>query len=435
MTWALLILLLVAFLYFSYHKPLWGLASIIILLPSYLWRISLFGLPTTFLELMVITLFIVWLAKDKIYTKINFSLRVKSENRLEPVIRILLILWLLASLVTLAVNPTYAALGLWRAYWLEPMLFFLVFVYSVNTRKDLTIIFRATAILVLWLFILSVHQYFTGWNLPIEYDWPNIKRVTAVFYYPNALSLLVTPLAALSLGLLAITKNIKKDFWYLVAFVFGLCTVFLAVSEGALVAIGVCLFFWLILNKKIRKFGIPLVAISLLLTILFLPLTKYANSFKQQLFYPQLNLQATSLEIRSSQWQETWSMLKDNFMFGSGINGYQEKMLAYHQNEWLEIYLYPHNIFLNFWVEMGLLGLIIFLAMMFYITAVLRKLFIGKSNLAWPLTMMWLTWLIHGLVDVPYFKNDLSILFFLFLGITLFAQGQLNTEKRDLHKA
>jgi len=36
----------------------------------------------------------------------------------------------------------------------------------------------------------------------------------------------------------------------------------------------------------------------------------------------------------------------------------------------------------------------------------------------WPLTMMWSTWFIHGLVDVPYFKNDLSVLFFVMLAMT-----------------
>ena len=165
-----------------------------------------------------------------------------------------------------------------------------------------------------------------------------------------------------------------------------------------------------------------------------MPVTQYFNNFKQQLFQPELNLQATSLEIRSSQWQETWSMLQDNLIFGSGIYGYQDKMLNYHHYEWLEIYLYSHNIFLNFWAEIGLFGLIIFLAIMLYIVVVLRKLFIGKSELAWPLTLMWLTWFVQGLVDVPYFKNDLSILFFLFLGITLFAQEQLNIKESGLHK-
>ncbi|PIR06600.1 MAG: hypothetical protein COV55_03695 [Candidatus Komeilibacteria bacterium CG11_big_fil_rev_8_21_14_0_20_36_20] len=434
MTWILLILLLATFVYFSYRRPLLGLVGIIVLLPSYLWRISLFGLPTTFLELMIISLFIIWLIKDKKYSKIKFSFKKNLANKLEPVIRILLFLWLAVSLIALAVNPTQAALGLWRAYWLEPMMFFLVFIYSVNSKQDLRIIFKAAGVLVVGLFLITVYQYFTGWNLPSEYNWPNIRRSTAIFSYPNALSLLTAAFTAFFIGLWAAAKNKIKDFWCLIVFIFGLWMIFLAVSEGAMVAIGASLFFWLILAKKIRKFGIPIIAAALLLIIFLLPVTQYFNNFKQQLFQPELNLQATSLEIRSSQWQETWSMLQDNLIFGSGIYGYQDKMLNYHHYEWLEIYLYSHNIFLNFWAEIGLFGLIIFLAIMLYIVVVLRKLFIGKSELAWPLTLMWLTWFVQGLVDVPYFKNDLSILFFLFLGITLFAQEQLNIKESGLHK-
>jgi len=59
-----------------------------------------------------------------------------------------------------------------------------------------------------------------------------------------------------------------------------------------------------------------------------------------------------------------------------------------------------------------------------YIIKVLYNLFKQKNNLAWPLTLVWLTWFVHGLVDVPYFKNDLSLLFFIFLALTVLAQDK-----------
>ena len=61
MEWILAILALLVFIAFSYRQTLWGISLIIILLPTYLWRLSIFGLPTTFLELMIISLFIIWL--------------------------------------------------------------------------------------------------------------------------------------------------------------------------------------------------------------------------------------------------------------------------------------------------------------------------------------------------------------------------------------
>ena len=42
-----------------------------------------------------------------------------------------------------------------------------------------------------------------------------------------------------------------------------------------------------------------------------------------------------------------------------------------------------------------------------------------NNKMFYPLALAWLTLLIHGLVDLPYFKNDLSLLFFILLGLTI----------------
>lgn len=389
MSWVLFILAAIIFIIIASKNIVWGLALIIILLPSYLWRLSFWGLPSTFLEVMILSLFIIWLIKGKFYKQINFSL--------PKILRILLILWLLAGLLALKTNPSLQALGLFRAYFIEPLLFFIVFIYEIKNKKQLDKIIWSLGILISWLFIVSIWQYFSGWHLPSAYTFPNVKRLTAVFSYPNALGLLMAPLAAYFLA------NFKNKI-YLLFGLLALSLVYLAHSEGALAGILASLFFWLILNKKTRK-------LSIFAGIILVAFTFY--NFRQQLFAPELNLQATSLEIRSSQWQETSSMLKDHFFTGAGLNGYQAMMKNYHTSPWLEIYLYPHNIFLNFWSELGLFGLLVFLALFIYIINLLRQ----NKNIA--LIMMWTAWFVHGLVDVPYFKNDLSLLFFIMLGLIL----------------
>jgi O-antigen ligase len=419
MEWVLAIIALLIFIAFSYRQTLWGVSFVIVLLPTYLWRLSLFGLPTTFLELMIVALFIIWLIKDKLYKKINLTFQKNLDNKFSPVLRWLLILWLLVGVVAVIINPTMSALGLWRAYWLEPIMFLLVFVYSVQSKHDLQIIFKSLALLVTWLLIVAIYQYFTAWNLPAAYDLPNIKRLTTVFSYPNALGLLLAPLSALFIGLWLIIKNKIINWWLLVIGLVSLMLCWLAKSDGALLGIFVSLFIWLILAKKIRKLGLVIALFIIIFSFFNNFLVNNFNSFKQQLLAPQYDLQATSLEIRSSQWTETWAMLQDNWFWGAGLNNYQTALEPYHQVEWVEIYLYPHNIFLNFWSELGLIGLLIFVLISFYIILILRKLFLEKNILAWPLTMMWSAWFVHGLVDVPYFKNDLSILFFVMLGMTL----------------
>jgi O-antigen ligase len=68
-------------------------------------------------------------------------------------------------------------------------------------------------------------------------------------------------------------------------------------------------------------------------------------------------------------------------------------------------------ILLNFWSEIGLFGMISFAGICAYIFGlglkILKKnIFFGAALLA-SLVIIF----IHGMVDVPYFKNDLAMLF------------------------
>lgn len=414
------LIIFIAFIIVSHRKLLWGLGVIIVLLPSYLWRFDVLGLPTTFLELMIGTIFLIWLLKEKKYKKINFSLQKNSYNPISKTLRYLLGLWILASVLALLTNFNWGSLGLWRAYFLEPLMFFLVFIYTVKDRKDWQVIINSLGLLLAWLFVITMYQNFTDWNYIRAYNFPNMERLTGPFSYPNALSLLSAPLTAFFAGLWLYSKR-KLDNWhYLLLFILGLALAIVTVSQGAIIAIGLSIFLALILAKRMRKWGMGLIVIGLLS---FLIILLSIN------FNPELNLQSGSLDIRFNQWQETRHLLADNFVLGAGLNGYQTALASYHQTDWLEIYLYPHNIFLNFWTELGILGLGVFMGLMIYIIYLLKKIFKAKHNLAWPLSMMWITWLVHGLVDVPYFKNDLSILFFIILAFTfLVANHKKNVE-------
>ncbi|MEK7122637.1 MAG: hypothetical protein AAB855_02150, partial [Patescibacteria group bacterium] len=103
----------------------------------------------------------------------------------------------------------------------------------------------------------------------------------------------------------------------------------------------------------------------------------------------------------------------------------------YHTHDYLEIFLYPHNFIFNFWSETGLYGLISFLGvcatLLIMLFARLRRentFFIRVTSFA--LFGAFMTILIHGLVDVPYFKNDLSVFFWFLVGssIVLYRYGQ-----------
>jgi O-antigen ligase len=111
-------------------------------------------------------------------------------------------------------------------------------------------------------------------------------------------------------------------------------------------------------------------------------------------------------------------MLKDHPVFGGGLSGYPGRVAPYHDAYWIELFQYPHNIILNFWSELGLAGLAGFLWIVgrFYAVAAAayRK---GGEWLPAALMAAMAALLVHGLVDVPYFKNDLAFLFWIIVGL------------------
>lgn len=416
----------IIFGYFARKNILWALGATIVLLPSYLWRFEILSLPSTFLEVMIIVIFFVWLFKERAY-----GFKFWQSFILDKKWRLIILAWLAISLLAWFFNPTIKALGLWRAYFLEPVLFFVVLLSSIKSHKDYYFVIKSLAVLIFSLAIFAIIQNFTGANLPAAYDHPNVKRLTAVFAYPNALSLLS---AAFSGFLVAYYFFWRKKWEYLLIGILGLFLSWWAVSQGALAGfiVSAVIFAAYHAYKKFSDSRGRLVFFTLGLSLTaLLAFSSLGRSFYQQLFHPVLDLQASSLEIRSSQWQETWQLLQDNWFTGAGLGGYQLKLIPYHHDAWLEIFLYPHNVFLNFWTELGLLGLAAFCLILFFIFQELKNLFLKKHQLAWPLLFLWIIWLVHGLVDVPYFKNDLSLLFFIFLVLTIRAK-QLS---RDLQAA
>ncbi|MCB9803088.1 O-antigen ligase family protein [Candidatus Nomurabacteria bacterium] len=405
----------------AYHNLLKALALLIFLLPSYLWRLSFFGLPSSFLELLILALFLIFLIKDQNWRKFNFFQA--KENLLSKKWQALLFLWLLASLFALFVNFNFSSLGLWRAYFLEPMMVFLVFIYAINKEKDLKLIYLSFSALLFSLFAIALFQALTAWNLPAAYDFPNPRRLTTLFSYPNALALFVAPLAIFLLSLAKIVQNQKERIIYFISAIMGFLLLIFARSEGAILALVIALFIFIF--KKLRKnLERAIIFAASAFVLFFTPLKVYFYKIFGDLLWPNSEYFTSSLAVRGLQWQETFALLHDHWFFGAGINGYQKMMAIYHQITWLEIFLYPHNIFLNFWVELGLFGLLIFIGLLFFIFKTCWQLIKNQNILAWPLTLAWLTILIHGLVDVPYFKNDLSVLFFIFLALLIIAQKQ-----------
>lgn len=397
------------------HK---ALTLLVALLPSYLLRTEIFGIPTTLLELLMVTLTIVWFLKRKPSLSSLFPIH-------SSMFAVLLLLLAASISIFTSPDPT-AALGVWKAYFVEPIILFFILRYELRAgRLSPHTLFQALGISAMILSSIAIIQWITGHGIPIPWDIE--RRVTSVFEYPNAVGLFLGPIAV-------IASLQKKVFWFVIA-IFSFLAMVLAQSEAAIVSVVATWFiagFW---NRPTRK----KTALSLLAVIIAIAISPWRGFAIEK-----LTLQDYSGKVRISQWEETIDMLGDHWLFGAGLSGYPIVFEPYHQATHIEIFQYPHNIVLNIWVELGLLGVLAFLLLTYQILMSLQATK-GSAAISWiALSALWpprndtiwivflalLQMTIHGLVDVPYFKNDLAILTWILLAIIFAYVPAIDTHQK-----
>ena len=269
--------------------------------------------------------------------------------------------------------------------------------------------------------------------------------------------------------------------------ILSLLSIYFAKSKGALlgVAIGLAAF-GLMAGKKIRW--------ATIIALILISAGAVAYRPARDLAVANITLNNLSGQIRQAGWADGWKMLKDRRLItGAGLANFQNTVAPYHTEgifikdfsdpdaqrklvfnqayrtaHWqpLEIYLYPHNIFLNFWSELGLAGLLLFtwIILKYFWVGIQVLSLRGASYFCHPRATPHLmrgrtrgsrkvkreiTWIpasagmtkgkgslamtdrflviglicamvvivIHGLVDVPYFKNDLAAMFWLLVAM------------------
>lgn len=387
---------------------------IFLLLPTYTLRFHMGPFPTTVLEILLLALFGwfgVQILREKKFRASAVGL-VKKYKFLFLGIGIFL---LGATISIFTAVDIKKALGEWRAFYIEPVLLFFVLntyfqTLEKETRKKFVEKYILFPLLVCGIItsLFAIYQHFTGFFVPSAF-WANRNtfRVTAWYGFPNAVGLFLAPLV--SLALYGISTQSKKSLLFFASVLFLLTSPFALLFAkgsgpiiGVLAGIGTLLLF----NKKIRV-PIIIAGIFALLGVFFLPKT---NSLRQEIF-----MQDRSGQIRLAIWHETKEFLKDHPLAGAGLASYEEKIVPYHQKvngENIEIFHHPHNIFLTIWVNTGIVGLIGFVTILFsFFFSTLKQ---NKEKLLCFLISGIVILLVSGLVDSPYIKNDLAILFWVF---------------------
>ncbi|TAL19138.1 O-antigen ligase domain-containing protein [Patescibacteria group bacterium] len=395
---------------YAYRHPNFAALPIIAALPAYVARTRLFGLPTTLLEAVLLGSFLGFAAA-----------RCKNLNKLyrqSPFFYPALALLAIAAVSTFVAPDFNAALGIWRAYFLEPILILPLFAATLRQEHGRLWLFRLLAAVAVSVSLIAILQALG--LLPIVAPWQRELRATSIFPFPNAVGLFLGPLIPFFAALAVYAKQGRLIFALtaVLSFLGILTSETEAAVGGALLALLLLVF---LTGKKLR---LAAIAFLILITAVFA-----ANTDARQTLIQKLSFQDWSGTVRRVMWRETVAMLRTRPIFGAGLSGYPRAVAPFHPDKKVEIFQYPHSVFLNVWSELGVAGIAVGVWIMWVFC---RTLGLKKRDetrhlrLAAGLAMLAL--LIHGLVDVPYFKNDLALLTW-FLLILPWAARQNETKK------
>lgn len=379
-------------------------------LPLYIIRFNLLTLPATLFEIMLVVLVIASFFKFKVYKKIS---ELKSLPFLVP-----LSMFFVSAIISLFVTPQFReATGVFKAYIIEAFFVYFILYFAFKSeegKKYLRSVFLGFGVSLIYLSAYAIFQKITGMGLFGEWSFSEGRRVSSILGYPNSLSLFLSPLIPVFFTL-ALKNKLLPRFFSWIVFVLSCIAIIFTVSRGGIIAAGVTCFLVLLLCGY-RKIVAFLVFITIL-SFIFIP---YLNNSVNEI----IKGKDVSTDVRIQIWRGTARMIKDNPIFGVGLRGFQARYEEYKEPAHTEIVLYPHNIFMNFWTEMGLLGLVSFLWLVFEVTKTNFKLaFKSKNYLAIVVISFFLAIIIHGFVDVPFFKNDLAIVFMSMVAIAGIAKS------------
>jgi O-antigen ligase len=404
-----------------------ALLAAILSAPLYTFRLKIFGIPTNISELATLFSIILWLmwAEKKYFSKkITANVWVLG-GAMGLLIGTIISLW--------GANYSLAGMGILKSWFVIPIVFSLALLDEINYQSDFEIV--AASVFVSTLLVsLSALIYKLGGIVTFD------GRLSAFYGSPNYLAMYISPGILCGLYCSNMLKNSSRIRVTAILFAVFLEIVVLFFTQsyaswtGLILALFFVFFYW---SPSERR---SLVIICSIAICGFL--------FASQIGSPKLsslltNNPRSSLASRVMIWKASWMMLEKNPFLGIGAGNFQKEYLLL--QPYFPPYLEwavpePHNIFLGFWLQTGLLGLISFTFILFFSTySLLKKVAYDKKNA--PSIMLVAAFFIYifgtGLFDTPYWKNDLSLVFWIFVALamslaTKYLPGQITDDHSDI---
>jgi O-antigen ligase len=308
-----------------------------------------------------------------------------------------------------------------RVVVLEPALFYLMLRTTPLDRKALWRIVDAFVLGAAVVSLFGLYQYaFTDDIITAE---GGMRRLKSVYGSPNNVGLYLGRVFPVLLAVLLFAQRGTRRWLYGVGAVCVGLAILLSFSKGALL-FGVpasVLALGLLAGGRWLWASLGMLVVTALAAIPVLRTPRFTSLF---------DLQSGTSFFRLNLWRSTVDMIRDHPVLGVGLDNF---LYAYRGRyirpaAWQEPDLsHPHNIVLDYWSRLGILGLAagLWLQAAFWRLALpLRRLgHRDERALALGLMASMVDFLAHGLVDNSYFLVDLAFAFFLTLGLVVHLAG------------
>jgi O-antigen ligase len=374
-------------------------------LPLYVVRWKFGPVSTTLLELLVVATVALYL----LGRRREGAFRINRTPYDIPIV-----LLLLAGAIAVLVPPDrWHALGLYRAYFLEPIAMFYIAIDLLRSPGQIRPVVLGLGLGSSIFALLNVGAFFASF---IQGTFVLGSPPTALYTSGPEVAMYLEPPLALAAGFVLFAGQRKDRLLALGWMVLLVPALTLTLSRGAYFAIAV-LALVAIATSRAR---VPLAAalVVVVIGLLQVPLI-------QRRLAGQFNLSdsATTIRGRLSIFSDTISMLREHPIFGTGLGGYHYLFRGTIPE------IYPHDMWLTFWVEVGLLGMVAFAVIFFGLLYRGWRAYAHASGffraLLWGVAGSLVLWGVHGLVDSPYWKNDMSLEFWILAALELVAIGSV----------
>jgi len=322
-------------------------------------------------------------------------------------------LFLVAAAIAVVVAPDKrAALGIYRAYFVEPIAFYFVVKTIVTSYGRALLLLAGLGVsgLVVALANAAVvldamrhHELNAALTAPV-----------AIYMTPNAVPLFLVPLIAVAGSIVLFAEGRRERLLAGAFMVIAVAATLLSFSRGGYLTLAVVAI--ALAAAHPRRLWLLGGAAAAAIVVIFIPAINRRLAVEVDFTSP-----SNTLVGRSMLWSATLQMLRGHPIFGAGLSGFAQAIAPIWNPHHSDRFIYPHNFVLTFWSETGLLGLAAFVWTM--VKGFIESWRGWRSNIpGWRalelgVFIALIGVIVHGLVDVPYFKNDLSFEFWVLLGL------------------